>query len=128
MKRAFLEPHDFDEDAMPTLCMVCGGMFDLDDGATNPKKDNEIICEGCAHDLEKEIEKEEEIEELLNQISDAEYTIKDAKEQLHKIGYRFPLKSVCALCGGTGILKGGPTDSRSDEPCQCQTIKPTINL
>jgi hypothetical protein len=32
MKRAFLEPHDFDEDAMPTLCMVCGGMFDLDDG------------------------------------------------------------------------------------------------
>jgi hypothetical protein len=29
-------------------------------------------------------------------------------------------KMVCAKCGGTGIIKGGPTDSRPDESCTCQ--------
>jgi len=29
--------------------------------------------------------------------------------------------SVCAKCGGSGIIKGGPTDSRPDEPCTCKS-------
>lgn len=128
MKRAFTEPHDFDEDAMPTPCMICGGMFDLYDGRHNPRKENEIICEGCSYDIEEEIEKEEEIEELKSQIEDAKITIKDCNARLAELGFHWPLpiKSVCAICGGTGIRKGGPTDSRPDEPCPCQT--PSISL
>lgn len=30
------------------------------------------------------------------------------------------MEAVCAKCGGTGIIKGGPTDSRKDEPCSCK--------
>lgn len=33
--------------------------------------------------------------------------------------------SVCAQCGGTGILKGGPTDSRIDQVCPCKLIATT---
>jgi hypothetical protein len=85
MKRAFTEEHQFDEDAMPCLCEVCNGWFDLEDGAEHPRKPNITICEGCADDIQKEVDKEEEIEELQNQISDAEYTIKDCKEQLTRL-------------------------------------------
>lgn len=31
-------------------------------------------------------------------------------------------KNVCARCGGTGIIKGGPTDSRPDSKCTCQEL------
>jgi hypothetical protein len=122
MKRAFTEEHEFDEDAMPCPCEVCHGWFDLEDGVPHPRKESLIICEGCAHDIEKEIEKEEEIEECLSLIEDAKITIKYNNQRLYELGYRFPLpmKSVCAICGGTGIRKGGPTDSRPDEPCTCQ--------
>lgn len=34
------------------------------------------------------------------------------------------MESVCAKCGGTGIVKGGPTDSRKDEPCTCKQTAP----
>ncbi len=87
MKRAFLDDHQFDEDAMPCPCEVCGGWFDLEDGSEHPRKRNVTICDGCASDIEKEIEKEEEIDELLISISDAEITIKYAKEELQKLGY-----------------------------------------
>ena len=36
------------------------------------------------------------------------------------------MKSVCAICGGTGIRKGGPTDSRPDEQCTCQIPNVTL--
>lgn len=88
IKRAYQEDHDFDEDAMPCLCTVCNGWFDLNDGAANPRKDNEIICEGCADDIQKEVDKEEEIEDLLTEISDAEDTISEAKKRLDELGYK----------------------------------------
>lgn len=90
MKRAYQEDHQFDEDAMPCVCSVCNGTFDLNDGSANPRKENEIICEGCANDIEQEIEKEEEIEELKNQIDDAVYTIKDARGRLEELGHKCP--------------------------------------
>lgn len=127
MKRAFLEPHDFDEDAMPTPCMICGGIFDLDDGATNPRKENEIICEGCADDIEKEIEKEEEIEECLSLIEDAKITIKDNNQRLHELGYRYPLpmKTPCAKCGGNGWYEYGYSSiEKTRVTCECQTALP----
>jgi hypothetical protein len=89
-KRAYKDDHQFDEDAMPCPCTVCGGWFDLEDGSPNPRKDNEVICEGCADDIEKEIEREEEIEELLDNITEAEDNIKIYKEQLEKLGYKSP--------------------------------------
>jgi hypothetical protein len=36
-----------------------------------------------------------------------------------------PHQSICAKCSGSGIIKGGPTDSRSDSPCDCSSIAPT---
>jgi hypothetical protein len=87
MKRAYQEDHQFDEDAMPCICSVCSGWFDLNDGSANPRKQNEVICEGCADDIEKEIEREDEIQELLDQISDAEYTIKESKARLAELNY-----------------------------------------
>lgn len=88
IKRAYTEDHQFDEDACPCPCTVCGGWFDLYDGAPNPRKENEVICEGCAHDIDKEIEREDEIEDLKYVISDAEYTIKEAKNRLEELGVK----------------------------------------
>jgi hypothetical protein len=84
-KRAYQEDHQFDEDAMPCICSVCNGWFDLDDGSANPRKDNEIICEGCADDIQKEVDIEEEIEELETEISDANDTIKHCTERLEQL-------------------------------------------
>lgn len=90
MKRAYQDDHQFDEDAMPCVCSVCNGTFDLNDGSNHPRRENEIICEGCADDIEKEIEKEEEIEDLKSQIDDAVITIKDARNQLIELGVNVP--------------------------------------
>lgn len=88
IKRAHIEPHEFDEDAMPVPCEVCNGWFDLTDGAEHPRKPNITICEGCAHDIRQEVDREEEIEDQLELISDAEYTIKHAKIRLQELGYK----------------------------------------
>lgn len=90
MKIAYTEPHQFDEDASPCICEVCNGWFDLDDGLDHPRKQNIIICEGCAMDIQKEIEKEEDIEELKSQIDDAVITIKDARTELENLGVSVP--------------------------------------
>ena len=78
---------DFGEDDMPCPCEECGEWFDLNDGVTHPRKGRLVICESCANRIEKDIEREEEIEELLSSISDAEYTIKDARKRLQELGY-----------------------------------------
>lgn len=85
MKRAYQEDHQFDEGAMPCICSICNGWFDLNDGSSNPRKENEVICEGCADDIQKELDIEEEIEDLTIQISDAEDTIKCCKKRLDEI-------------------------------------------
>ena len=79
---------DFGEDDMPCLCEVCNEWFDLNDGCTHPRKDHVIICESCADRIEKEVEREEEIEELQNEIHDAECTIENAKDRLRQLGVK----------------------------------------
>jgi len=65
----------------------CFDAFDLTDGYASEKWHKGItICPAC-HDLEElEIEKDEEIQDLQNAISDAEITIKDARERLKELG------------------------------------------
>lgn len=70
---------------MPTSCEDCGLIFDLNDGATSPRKDTIIICKACAYSQQAEIDNEDEIEELNNQISDAEYTLKEARKRLAEL-------------------------------------------
>src|SRR5688572_27862609 len=76
---------EFGEDDMPCLCEVCHEWFDLYDGLAHPRKENLIICASCSNAIQLEVDREEEIEELQCQISDAEYTIKDARERLVKL-------------------------------------------
>jgi uncharacterized protein (DUF2344 family) len=85
IKRAYPGPHDFDEDAMPTPCTVCNGWFDLTDGSPNPRNEKEVICEGCAHDIQQVVDVEDEIEDQNELIQDAEYTIKYAKKRLEEL-------------------------------------------
>ena len=112
IKRAHKDDHQFDEDACPCPCEVCGGWFDLEDGLTHPRKDRLIICEGCAHDIEQEIEKEEEIDELLSQISDAEDTIKCSKERLDELGYKNLTKNYMNFGQAIESLKEGKLVAR----------------
>lgn len=71
---------------MPTPCQKCGDIFDLNDGYGSKKWfSNTTICKSCHHIEEIEIEFDEEIEDLKNQIEDAEITITDAKERLRVI-------------------------------------------
>lgn len=68
---------------MPTPCQKCGGWFDLLDGVGSDKWfPGTVICEQCADVETKEMEVEEEIEEVKNNIEDAELTIKEGKERL----------------------------------------------
>lgn len=72
---------------MPTPCQKCGNLFDLNDGTGSTKWfPNTIICESCGNEEEKEIERDEEIEELQNSLSDAEWTIKDCNKRLIELG------------------------------------------
>lgn len=78
----------YDEMEMPTPCVNCGEWFDLNDGYGSTKwHPNITICDACHDEEEKEIEKDEEIEELLESIEDAEITIKDARTRLFELGY-----------------------------------------
>lgn len=70
----------------PTLCEQCGEWFDLFDGKSSPRKPRTIICEGCADREEKQIEEEEEIQELKDEIADAEDTIKRNTLRLQELG------------------------------------------
>lgn len=88
-----MENFDFDDETddmeMPCPCQKCGNWFDLNDGHGSKKWfPNTVICEDCSQIEDEEIERDEEIEDLLNTISDAEYTIKDAKERLKELCYK----------------------------------------
>lgn len=72
---------------MPTPCQQCGKWFDLNDGNTSQKWfPNTVICESCADEEEKEIERDEEIEDLKNAIGDAIITVKDSVSRLRELG------------------------------------------
>ena len=82
-------PEDkFGEDAMPCPCEECGEWFDLDDGESHPRNNNVVICADCANRLEKVVEREEEIEDLLSQKSDAEWTVNHCNERLKELNYK----------------------------------------
>lgn len=79
---------DFDEDDMPCPCTVCNEWFDLNDGKEHPRKDGHVICASCADSIQEEVDREEEIQELRDEIHDAECTIENAKDRLRQLGVK----------------------------------------
>lgn len=80
------EFEEFDEDSMPTPCQKCGEWFDLTDGCRSDKWfPMTVICPQCGRDEEKEIELDDEIDELKSAIDDARYTLKNSQERLDEI-------------------------------------------
>lgn len=80
----------YEELDMPVSCVHCKEIFDLNDGYGSEKwySDQQIvICPNCYEEERKEIERDEEIEDCLEIISNAEYDIKDAKERLKAVNY-----------------------------------------
>lgn len=68
---------DEPDDRMEAPCMCrCGNWFDLDDGCRSERFKNELICEECSKTEEEEIERQEEIDELIEGLSEAEWTIR----------------------------------------------------
>jgi peptide subunit release factor 1 (eRF1) len=79
-----------EEMEMPTPCLHCDKWFDLNDGHGSEKwYPNKVICPKCGREEEAEIERDEEISELKDQITDAVYTIEDAKERLKVLGVHY---------------------------------------
>lgn len=75
-----------EEFEMPTPCQCCGDIFDLNDGIGSEKwYPGTVICETCARIEEKEIEIDDEIENCKNNLSDAEWTIKDETKNLEEL-------------------------------------------
>jgi len=72
-------------------CQKCKNWFDLNDGWGSKKwYPGTVICDKCYEEEEREIEKEEEIEDLKMQINDAEDTIKNARNILIELGVDVP--------------------------------------
>lgn len=68
---------------MPTPCQKCGGWFDLNDGVGSEKWfPNTTICSECGRIEEQEIQLGDEIQELKDEIEDAEWTVKDGRIRL----------------------------------------------
>lgn len=71
----------------PCPCQNCGEWFDLHDGYGSEKWfPNTVICEQCHLIEEKEIEKDEEIEEQVNALEDAVWTVNESLVELEKLG------------------------------------------
>lgn len=72
---------------MPTPCQKCGGWFELNDGTGSIKWfPDTVICPACGVEEDKEIERDEEIQDLKNAIDDAIHTIKDSITALRSLG------------------------------------------
>ena len=81
---------EFEEMEMPTPCQKCGNWFDLHDGYGSDKwYPNTVICSDCHNDEQLEIERDEEIEELRNQIDEAKETISCSIERLAELGIEY---------------------------------------
>jgi hypothetical protein len=80
-----------DTDAMdaPCPCVQCGNWFDLHDGYGSDKwHPGIVICATCHREEETELERDEEIEELTTEIAEAEFTIREARKRLEKLGVK----------------------------------------
>lgn len=72
---------------MPCPCQNCGTWFDLHDGHGSEKWfPNTVICEECYLIEEKEIENDNEIEEQINALNDAVWTINESLKELERLG------------------------------------------
>lgn len=71
---------------MPTPCVHCGKIFDLNDGYCSRKwhKDT-TICEECHEKEEQEIERDEEIEDFVDCIEMAITDFESYAESLKKL-------------------------------------------
>jgi hypothetical protein len=103
MEQFFDEESESEEMEMPTPCTHCKKIFDLNDGYGSDKwYPNIVICEACHREEEKEIERDEEIQELKETISNAEYDIKQAKARLKELGVYTGQGMNIAICGAFG--------------------------
>ena len=76
---------------MPTPCQKCGEIFDLHDGSPSQKWfRNTVVCEDCGRLEDDEMERDEEIEDIKNQLSDAEFTINECNKRLKD--FNIPVK------------------------------------
>lgn len=83
-----MTPRDYYEKdmEMPVPCQSCGRWFDLTDGCGSEKwYPGTVICNECSDLEEQEIQLDDDIEECNNQISDAEYTIKEKTIELSEL-------------------------------------------
>lgn len=76
-----------DQMQMPTPCRGCGEWFDLNDGYGSEKwYPNTVICRKCYEKEEREIERDDDIDYLIEQICDAKTTLADCKKSLRDMG------------------------------------------
>lgn len=63
---------------MPTPCIHCGELFDLNDGGTSGKwYPSTIICPQCSTQEDGEIEEDERWETINNEVSNALYDLEN---------------------------------------------------
>lgn len=73
-----MEDFDYEEMEMPTPCIHCGEIFDLNDGYGSEKwHPNVVICENCHSKEEAEIEEDERWEDINIEIGNALYELKE---------------------------------------------------
>lgn len=81
---------EYQEMEMPTPCVHCGNLFDLNDGYGSEKWHEGItICHECYETEQDEIAKDSEIEDLKCEISEAEYTITSGIKRLKELGVEY---------------------------------------
>lgn len=77
-----------DEMEMPCPCQKCGEWFDLQEGRPSNKWfPNTVICAACEKVEAQEIERDEEIEEMTEQLQNAIYDLKEAQKRLTKVNH-----------------------------------------
>lgn len=84
MKYEIIETDDLGME-MPTPCEFCSKVFDLNDGHVSPRRPGVVICADCARSQQEEVDREEEINNLMTELEDAEYTVKSAKDRLAEL-------------------------------------------
>lgn len=76
---------EYEEMEMPTPCVHCGKIFDLNDGFGSEKwHPNTIICAGCYYKEEAEVEEDQRWEDINLELSNALYILKD-EEYLSRV-------------------------------------------